>query len=334
MAERMRKVFKYLIAAVLASGFSCGCSHEITVTDHEEDNLIVVPLHLAAEEYECDEATKGTSPYIPDVENLIGDIWVVQYSSRGVLLPSSTFHYRKNDPGDMVVGDLYYAAATSGGVALVESAEACTVCFIANMGDNVPSEWPDNIYSFQEIMLPVLDADASVHPDRLPMCGYYQGPVTHGTKVSASLGRLVTRINIVINNMTGENISDLNVSLTNAPRYAHLYPASTTTPLNEKETEAPRIPKDIGLSLAAGGSLNLYYYIAPNLYAENWPTTLWTTCHLDGTNQDAKGAMILGDTAPTDADQEVYPPVIDPERNLKLYSNNQYTFTINYVNNK
>ena len=310
-----------------------GCGKEINdpQSPGNEEKMIVVPLHLSAAEYELDETTKSLSPYIPDVENLIGDIWVIQYSSRGILLPSSTYHYRKNDSGDLVVDDLYYASATSGGVALVESTEPCTVCFIANMGDNVP-EWPDNIYSFQEIMVPVLDTDPSVHPERLPMCGYYHGPVTHGSQVSVSLGRMVTRLNIVINNMTGEAMSNLNVALTNAPRYAHLYPYSDVTALNPAETEAIRTLRDTGLSLAAGESVNLYYYIAPNLYGEVWPTTLWVTCHLDSTDQDAKGAMILGDTVPPASDQDVYPPVVNPDRDLRLYSNNMYTFTINIKN--
>lgn len=331
----MKSIIKYFIPAALMLYIVTGCGKEAidTQSSKDEEKMITVPLHLNASEYESDEATKGLSPYIPDVESLIGDIWVVQYSSRGILLPSSVYHYRKNDPGDMVVNDLNYASATSGGVALVESTEPCTVFFIANLGDNVP-EWPDNIYSFKEIMVPVLDADPSVHPERLPMRGYYHGPVTHGSKVSVSLGRMLTRLDIVINNMTGEDITNLNVTLTNAPRYAHIYPNSDVVAFNPAENEATRTQRDADLSLAAGESLNLYYYIAPNLYAENWPTTLWTTCHLETTGQDVKGAMILGDVAPSDAEQDVYPPVVNPERNLRLFSNNQYTFTINYVNNK
>lgn len=322
---------------VLAAVLSCvctGCSKENTTQEpSDEGELIIVPMKIGAAEYQNDEATKGLAPYIPDIENLIHDIWVVQYSSRGVLLPNSTYHYRTAAPPALMVTDLYYQNSTSAGVALVESTEPCTVCFIANMGDNVP-EWPDNIYAFQEIMMPVLDPDPSIELEKIPMCGYYHGPVTHGTQVNASLGRMITRINLVINNWTGEDISNLAVSLTNAPRYAHIYPYSDTTPLLEAEDAAVRPQRDAGLSIAYGESLKLYYYIAPNLYGESWPTTLWTSCHLDSSNQDAKGAIILGDTVPSEEDQYTYPPVVNPDRNLKLYPNNQYTFTINYVNNR
>ncbi len=327
----MTRTIKYF-TAILTFCLLWGCIDETEQNIQEDGELIIVPLTLSASEYEFNGTTKSLLPYIPDAENLIGDIWVVQYSSRGILLPRSIYHYRTSDSGDMVVDDLYYADATTSGVALVESEEDCTVCFIANMGDNIPSEWPDNIYSFKEVMLPVLDADASVNPARLPMCGYYYGPVKHGTKVSASLGRMIARLNIVIDNQTGEDISNLNVALTNTPRYAHIFPVSDKVPLNTAETEASRTHRDTGITLKQWESVNLYYYIAPNLYGEDWPTTLWVTCHLDNTGEDARGGMILGDTVPDASDQSVYPPVQNPERNYMLYPNNNYTFTINLKN--
>ena len=324
---------KYLshIALMLTLLLS-GCTKvEDIPSESGEGNIIMVPFSISAADYECDEATKGLAPYIPDVENLIYDIWVVQYSSRGVLLPNSTFHYRTTQPGALVVGGIQYAGSTSQGFALTESSDPCTVCFIANMGDNVP-EWPDNIYSFQEIMMPVLSSDASQQLTRTPMCGYYHGPITHGAGVNVSLGRMITRLNVVINNQTGKNITDLVVSITNAPRYAHIFPHTDQIPFNESEREATRSQRDAGISLAAGQTKNLYYYIAPNLYGSAWPTTLWTTCMLDGVKM--QGAMILGDSVPDPSEQNVYPPVADSDRDLRLYPNNQYTFTINYVDNQ
>ena len=330
----MMKSIKYLILTFLSFRVFCGCSDTIDSPSQDEDELLIVPVTLSASDYEFDEMTRSLTPYIPDVENLIGDIWVVQYSSRGVLLPRSIYHYRAGDFGDMVVDNMYYASSSASGVALVESAEDCTVCFIANMGNNVPAEWPDNLFSFQELMMPVLDADNTVNPARLPMCGYYYGPVQHGTKVSVSLGRMIARLNIVIDNQTGENISNLDVRLVNAPRYAHFFPISDAVPFNEAENESVRTNRDSGMSLIAWESLNLYYYIAPNLYGEIWPTTLYVNCHLDVTDQDAAGAMILGDAAPDEYEQDFYPPVVNPERDMRLYPNNNYTFTVNLKNLK
>lgn len=317
-----------LALAVILSG--CADVADLT-SENEEGKVIMVPFSIGAADYECDDATKSLAPYIPDVENLIYDIWVVQYSSRGILLPSSTFHYRTTMPGTLVVGGVEYAGSTSQGFALIESTEPCTVCFIANMGDNVP-EWPDNIYAFQEVMMPVLSTDASQQLSRTPMCGYYHGPITHGSSVNVSLGRMITRLNVIISNQTGKEITDLNVSITNAPRYAHIYPHTDITPMNEAEKEGTRSQRDAGISLAAGETKNLYYYIAPNLYGAAWPTTLWTTCNVGGVPM--QGAMILGDSVPDSSEQDVYPPVTPADRDLRLYPNNQYTFTINYVDNK
>ena len=307
----------------------CGCSSALDLpTKADDENIVIVPISLGAAEYECDAATKGLAPYIPDVENLIYDVWVVQYSSRGVLLPRATFHYRTTMSGTLVWDGMVYAGSTDQGIALVESTEPCTVCFIANMGDNVP-EWPDNIYSFREVMMPVLDADASVALSRTPMCGYYYGPVTHGVGVNVSLGRMITRLNIVVNNQTGKDITDLVVSITNAPRYAHLYPHTEEIPLNTAEQSATRSHRDAGMTVAAGDTKNLYYYIAPNLYGASWPTTLWTTCKVGGNAM--MGAMILGDTHPSPSENCTYPPIASSTRDLRLYPNNQYTFTLNYV---
>lgn len=307
-----------------------GCSRmPVSGPATSEGDLIIVPAVVNASGYECDDATKSLMPYIPDVENLIYDIWVVQYSSRGVLLPRSTYHYRTDAAGSLVVDNVYWSESSEQGFALVESSEPCTVCFVANMGDNVP-QWPDNIHAYREIMMPVLSTDYNEELDRVPMCGYYYGPVTHGTNVNVSLGRMITRLNLVITNQTGKKMTDLLVSLDQAPRYAHLYPNTELTPFNTAEEEK-RAYSDAGITIESGKSINLYYYIAPNLYGDQWPTTIWTSCNMDGTPM--KGAMILGDTPPGASDNMTYPPQTDPQRDYRLYPNNQYTFTINYVDN-
>lgn len=307
----------------------CGCSRFADL-QNEEGQMVIVPISAGISAYENDAATKGLAPYIPDVENLIHDVWVVQYSSRGVLLPRSTFHYRTTGNGVLEWNGMTYEESTGQGIALIESDEPCTVCFIANMGENVP-QWPDNIYTFREIMMPVLDSDPSVALTKIPLCGYYHGPVKHGNAVNVSLGRMITRLNIVVNNLTGKDITDLSVAITNAPRYAHIYPNTEITQFNGNENTT-REQRDAGMSLEAGSSKNLYYYMAPNLYANAWPTTLWTKCNVGGVAME--GGLILGDTPPTESEVSIYPPEADPSRDLRLYPNNQYTFTINFVDQK
>lgn len=322
----MKKPVTYLLLVALMYVFTA-CSDVIDdcvdiSDDLQEAELITLPVNIGVSDYEFDMDTKSLKPYIPDIENLIFDIWVVQYSSRGVLLPRSVYHYRTGETiGDLKVTDLYVAGSTTQGVQLVESTEDCTVCFLVNMGDNVP-EWPDNLISYQEIMMPVLDVNPSVDLKRMPMCGFYRGPVTNGTQVTVSLGRMISRLNVILNNNSGENVSSLQVSLDNIPRYAHIFPHINTIPFNENENSGYRILKDSGISIASGESKNLYYYTAPNLYADLWPTTMTVSCHLDSSNKDVSGTMVLGDDRPS----------ITGQRDLRLYPNNQYTFTINLVN--
>lgn len=328
------KKFPYILSALLLILMSSSCNEDIDIPamDPDEGRLITVPVSIGSTEYEYDLTTKGNKPETPDVENLIFDIWVVQYSSRGVILPEATYHYRTNETtGDLTVSDLYIAGSTEGGIKLVQSTEPCTVCFLVNMGDNVP-EWPDNLLEYQDIMMPVLSSDAAEKLTRTPMCGFYHGPVTHGNQVTVSLGRMITRLNVVINNETGYDLTNLVVSITNAPRYAHIFPNINITPLNTLENEATRPQRDEGKTVPAGGSLNLYYYMAPNLYGAAWPTTLWTTCTMNGASM--QGAMILGDTMQDANEQNTYPPVAGDGRDLRLYPNNLYTFTINYVDQK
>ena len=51
--------------------------------------------------------------------------------------------------------------------------------------------------------MPVLAADASVDLKRMPMCGFYKGPVTNGNQVTVSLGRMIARLNVILNNNQG-----------------------------------------------------------------------------------------------------------------------------------
>ena len=321
------QIYIHLILIVLLA--SCNKDYDAQAPAGS-GKMTFVPISVTVADYRCDSATKSLKPYIPEVENLIYDVWVVQYSNRGVLLPSTIGHYRANQDGTLVWAGETFSESVANGIALMESEDPCTVCFVANVDDNVP-EWPDNIYAFREVMIPVLDTDESVNLTKLPLCGYYYGPVTYGQTINVSLGRMMTRINIVLNNQTGYDLSDVSVSITNAPRYAHIYPNIEITMLGENERNATRQMTDTDLYIPSGGSKKLYYYMAPNLYGASWPTTLWTRCTMG--DKPMVGTIVLGDGAPADSDTGEYSTSVDTERDFRLYPNNQYTFTLNYVDN-
>lgn len=328
----------HIISICTALCICAACNKEASIPPCSEDDgkLIEVPLSLIADGMDYMGDTKATSPYIPDYENLIHDIWVTQYSSRGVLLSSTVKHYRPNGPGQTKVTDLM--------VTLRESAEDCTVCLLVNAG-NDPLQgavWPDNLETYKETMIPVSMLTTAEGGKKMPMNGFYQGPVppkdysdndgsSGGYKggLNVSLGRMMCRLNIVFNNHLmpdGDTdyttITGLNVKLDNVPGKAHLLPTINYTMPDKsilgKEEES------VAVTLEKGESTTLYYYMAPNLYrydgGTDMRTRLTVTAAIQGLGERS-GTLILGNDSPETAD-----------RDYRLYPNNNYTFTINLRN--
>ena len=169
------------------------------------------------------------------------------------------------------------------------------------------------------------------------MCGYWVGDVTDGMSLSVMLCRMMTRINLVLNNATGVGLNDLTVELINVPTEAYVFPATNQptlpqgayldTPFTDKpfategegETDAGETEEEEKEpDFADGGSLSLYYYMAPNICEDG---TYATTVTITATDEDGKErtwTTTLGTDAPGTAG-----------RDFKLYANNFYTFTLN-----
>lgn len=325
------------IAAALTAILISGACQKATDIPESEGRLIEVPLSLCVMDMEHNVDTKATEPYIPDYENLIYDIWVLQYSSRGVLLSSTVNRYRASEAGVTKVNDLK--------VTLRESVEDCTVCLLVNLGEDplLGAAWPDNLDTYRRTMIPIgmMSNGQADNGLKMPMNGFYKGPVPprsssatgslnggdYSGSLNVSLGRMLCRINVVLNNaLVTEGyttITGLDVEIENVPDKSHLLP--TINYVMPDKSIMGRLEDSVQLTLEKGESTVLYYYMAPNLYSyEEGGTDSRTKLNISAMIQGIgvrSGTVILGND----------PPSMDA-RDYRLYPNNQYTFTINLRN--
>ena len=192
------------------------------------------------------------------------------------------------------------------------AAQNSTVCLVVNTDDPTIS-WPNNFPAFQRMLLDVQASNDLSQRDRMPMCGYWQGDVTgDGQVLSALLCRMMTRINLVVNNQTGAALADGTVRLENVPTKAYVYPRINQEALPDNAYTSEYF-SDSFPSISSGDSQEFYYYIAPNICSGEEHATKVTV-----TSGDQTWSVTLGTSAPDEAD-----------RIYTLYANNYYTFTLN-----
>ena len=247
--------------------------------------------------------TRASAPHLPEVENLIYDIWVLQFNENGILLDTETKYYPREGESSLYVEDFE---------ATLIAAQNSTVCLVVNTDDPTIS-WPNNFPAFQQMLLDVEASNDLSLRDRMPMCGYWQGNVTgDGQVLSALLCRMMTRINLVVNNQTGAALAGGTVALENVPTRAYVYPRINQEALPDDAYTSESF-SDSFTSIASEASQEFYYYIAPNICSGEDHATKVTV-----TSGDKTWSVTLGTSAPDEAD-----------RIYTLYANNYYTFTLN-----
>lgn len=244
--------------------------------------------------------TRSTSPHTYEVENLIHDIWLIQFNSRGQYVNAS-YYPREGLAGQVIENESFGLMALSGS----------TVCIVANTM-NPDLSWPDNLPAFKRTLLDV-GANNELALDRMPMCGYWIGNVTEGLALSVILSRMMTRINLIINNNTGQELSGLRAELDHIPTKAYVYPQARQTALSSDAYLNQAFTDESTETIADGESWQLYHYIAPNICSgvENATT-------LKITSGEMEWNVALGNNSPSSS-----------QRNYTLYANNYYTFTLN-----
>lgn len=237
-----------------------GCTQqeadELEVTD-STGKKVEVTLHITLPTLtdESGTSTRSTSSFTSDVENLIHQIRVCQYDDVGIRIVDELCY-------EYVSGQTQVLSVKTH---LVEADSSKVVVFV-NMEDFKDLEIPKlyNTLLQTKYAFPIASDITMV-----PMSGIISGSITEGQELRVTVARLVTRINLTLNNNTGESLTDVEVQLTNIPNKTYLcldskgrevlteedYTVTPTSPLYTDETTEPCLQD---------GSLYYYYYILPN----------------------------------------------------------------------
>lgn len=196
------KLTKYILLCLLVC-IGTGCEQTEMPGNAEIGKEVNVRFSLGMLPAEGTD-TRASDPHVPEVENLIYDIWVLQFNENGILLDTETKYYPREGESGLFVENFK---------ATLIAAQNSTVCLVVNT-NNPTISWPNNFPAFQRMLLDVQASNDLSRRDRMPMCGYWQGNVNgDGQVLSALLCRMMTRINLVVNNQTGDALADGTVRL-------------------------------------------------------------------------------------------------------------------------
>lgn len=294
------KLTKYILLCLLVC-IGTGCEQTEVSSNVNIGKEVKVRFSLGMLPAEGSD-TRALAPHLPEVENLIYDIWVLQFNKNGILLDTGTKYYPRDGESGLYVEDFE---------ATLIAAQNSTVCLVVNTNDRTIS-WPNNFPAFQRMLLDVQASNDLSLRNRMPMCGYWQGNVNgDGQVLSALLCRMMTRINLVVNNQTGDALAGGTVALDNVPTMAYVYPRINQEALPDNAYTSEVFSDS--LSISSGDSQEFYYYIAPNICSGEGDATKVTV-----TSGGKTWSVTLGTSAPDEAD-----------RIYTLYANNYYTFTLN-----
>lgn len=275
--------------------FAMTSCEQVCVDDEPKTVEVVLSLSGAP-------LAKADSPLIPDIENLIYDVWILQYDKMGLLIDKGTSHERATSSGSLTA-----TVTTTFAVG-----EGNTICVLANLDKGNASAartWPQTLNEFKT-SCNVIDLSSDIDGandgtlEDMPMFGYWEGGISVETNnVQVSLGRMLTRINLVINNQSGstQNVT----SMSNVSKKVYVFPDVDHAAL----PDSAYMTVDIKRVVASGKTAELYFYMAPNFTAgEDNATKL----------NIGSETVILSNGAPSDS-----------PRDFNLYHNSNYTFTIN-----
>lgn len=263
MKRRLIVIYGLFAAAGLLLGtVSCSKVDENPLMPDPQSTTVM--LNLVPETTADMEApeTMATTPLLPDEENLIRDIWVIQYDAQGVSRTLYTKHYRQTAVPVRELQSFPIELAVLPG---------CTICFVANLNHGqtgLASPWENTLVGFMGQYNEIAyrsgtGVEGIPDAQNLYMFGYYKGDITSSTSsLNVMLGRMLSRINLVVENATGVSLTDVEVTIGNAVRRAYYFVRTEKPVLSSADyisfTDTPG-------TLAAGQTAYLFYYIAPNL---------------------------------------------------------------------
>lgn len=285
------------LSIIFLTVFAMTSCEQVCVDDEPKTVEVVLSLSGAP-------LAKADSPLIPDVENLIYDVWILQYDKMGLLIDKGTSHERATSSGSLTA-----TVTTTFAVG-----EGNTICVLANLDKGNASAartWPQTLNEFKtscnviDLSSDIDGANAGTLED-MPMFGYWEGAISEADYniVQVSLGRMLTRINLVINNQSGS--TQTVKSMSNVSKKVYAFPDVDHAALpHDAYIDVVNINKDV----ASGKTAELYFYMAPNFTAGEEKATKLNI---------GDKTVILSNGAPSDS-----------PRDFNLYHNSNYTFTIN-----
>ena len=301
----MNKYIKTAIAVALAAACACACSKQAAT--EKEPELVNVDLVLGIEDAQ-DALTRTATALFPEVENWIFDYYLVQFNAEGVSV--RTLHRRTDvTVGDLVVTDQVPLQVISGGM----------LTFVANIlpangnytydpgwEEGSTLKIADNIDTYKTIKYDMTErvqmAEAGTM-QHTPMCGYWKGDITSssGTALTATLGRMIVRMNVIIDNQSGAPVTS--VQLKNAATKAYIFPQVSNDAL--ADADYIDLPAN-SVNIPDGETSTLYFYTAPNFCGKKTSLTF--------TAGGKSGTVELGSDIPSG--------------DYNLYMNTIYTYNI------
>lgn len=316
----MKRLITYIL--VLVAFASCQEKVEHPSAD-EAPQLTTVNICLNAETLSGDPDMKANTPLIPDIENLIHDVWVIQFSERGVLYTGVDKFYRTNgEDGARFV--TLQAQVMSG---------KSTICLLANLNKvNTPTKTyfdvaalqaslPDNLPQFKNTLLDMSELlhyiNTNTKPAAIPMFGYWEGTIGGGNPQAAdqnldiTLGRMFCRVNLSMENNTNSKMVKL--KFTDAAAKTYYFPQISGPQLPDHAYCTKEAANTFELGLQPGSNATIYFYWAANFCYGPEKATKITLTSEDGTEYEC---MITNS------------PLSDEEPDYNLYYNCNYTVTV------
>lgn len=240
--------------------FLAGCSQqeeELRTERTDDSKRVAVTLQLDLSPLDGD--TRSESSLTSNVENLIHEIRVCQYDEMGVRIVNELCY--EYDAGQTQV----YSVTTH----LVEASNS-TVVVLVNMEDYVSEYTVPPLYN--TLLQTKYPFSITSGMEMVPMSGYITGSIEEGQVLRVSLARLVSRINLTVNNNTGANLSDVTVQLLHRPIQTYICQDSNgRADLNDDDytDDVDGMYEDEATSLLAGNGVTFYYYVLPNYCSSN-----------------------------------------------------------------
>ena len=258
----MKKLIIHSFAAAAAVLLVAACSKQAPAPQADK---VLAEVTLGIDGIQ-DGRTKAAEGLYPEVENWIFDFFYVQFNADGIAVSSG--HCRT----DVTVGDMTVTET----VTLVSAQGQSTVAFVANVTpaghdySYVPA-WEsgsvvriaDNIETYKTLKFDMTERLSRAEAGTLrhtPMCGYWTGHVDGATRLQATLGRMIVRMNVHVTNESGAALTQ--VALRDAAAKAYIFPQVDNTPL-DASADYIDIPANT-VSIRDGESTTLCFYTAPN----------------------------------------------------------------------